>query len=356
MTKAQAIAAPRAHNVDLGFDVRRLDRFLRQTLIDLKGGIEIEPVSAAQSNPTFYVSYDNRSIVLRKQPAAINLPPSTHAIDREYRIMNALAASDVPVPKTLLYCEDASIIGTPFYLMERLVGRVFFNHALPELAKQERRAVYLAMAEMLARLHHVDWAAVGLAGYGRPAEYFSRQIARWTSQWRMAKARENVDINRLISWLPKHIPVGDEASINHGDFRLGNLMFHPTEPRIIAVLDWELSTLGHPLADVAHNCMAWQMRPNEFEGLRGLNLTELGIPSQDDYLGHYLACSERQQGITTFHLVFSLFRCAVILEGIAARGRASNASSEDAVDLHTQSAALARRAVELIEQMRRDPR
>jgi len=356
MTKAHAIEAPRAPNVDLGFDVRRLDRFLRQTWIDLKGGIAIEPVGAAQSNPTFYVSYDNRSIVLRKQPAAINLPPLTHAIDREYRIINALAASDVPVPKTLHYCDDISIIGTPFYLMERLVGRVFFNYALPELNKQERRAIYVAMAEMMARLHQVDWAEVGLAGYGRPSDYFSRQIARWTSQWRLAKTRENVDVNCLISWLPKQIPPGDEASINHGDFRLANLMFHPTESRIIAVLDWEHSTLGHPLADVAHNCMAWHMRPNEFNGIRGLDLTELGIPSQDEYLAHYLACSERKQGITTFHLIFSLFRCAVTLEVIAASSRAGNTSSDNAVELSAQSVALARRAVELIEQTRRDGR
>ena len=201
----------------------------------------------------------------------------------------------------------------------------------------------------MARLHRVDWAALGLADYGKPGNYFSRQIARWTRQWEMSKTAENQDIERLIRWLPEHMPASDDTTINHGDFRLGNLMFHPTEPRVIAVLDWELSTLGHPLADVAYNCMAWYTASDEFSGMLGLDLQALGIPSQQEYLDHYRLCSGREEGITAFHLAFSMFRFAVILEGIASRARAGNAAADDAADVGKLCGAFARRAVEVIE-------
>ena len=217
-------------------------------------------------------------MVLRKQPSA-DILPSAHAVDREHRIMSALAGTDVPVPRMLLFHGERDVVGTPFYLMERLDGRVMADYALPGCAPAERRALYLAMAETMAKLHRVDWQAIGLADYGRPGSYFQRQVGRWTKQWQMSKTRENPDLDRVITWLPGHLPEADETTICHGDFRLGNLMFHPTEPRVVGVLDWELSTLGHPLADLAFNCMSWHTTPREYGGLLGLDLPALGIPS-----------------------------------------------------------------------------
>ena len=333
----------------LEFSPERLRSYLLEALPELKGDMRLERIGGGQSNPTFFVSFDNRAMVLRKRPAGGNLLPSAHAVDREYRVLNALANTDVPVPKTVLFCADEEIVGTPFYLMDRLDGRIFESYSLPEVPAAQRRAMYFSMADTMARLHRVDWAAIGLAGYGKPGNYFARQIARWTRQWEMSKTAENADIDLLIRWLPEHIPSNDDTSINHGDFRFGNLMFHPTEPRVIAVLDWELSTLGHPLADVAYNCMAWHTAPDEFSGMRGLDLAALGIPTQQEYLDHYRKCSGREDSITPFHLAFSMFRFAVILEGIASRALGGSAAGKNAVEVGRQSGAFARRAVEAIE-------
>lgn len=332
----------------LEFSPDQLQDWLRERLPELEGPMLFERIGGGQSNPTFFVNFDNRAMVLRKKPAGDNLLPSAHAIDREYRVLNALAATDVPVPRTVLYCEADGVIGTPFYLMERLEGRIFPDYALPGVPKDQRRAMFFSMAETMGRLHAVDWAAVGLTDYGKPGNFFSRQIARWTRQWELSKTIENADIDRLIRWLPENIPPNDDTSISHGDFRFGNLMFHPTEPRVIAVLDWELSTLGHPLADVAYNCMAWHTAPEEFYGMRGLDLNALGIPSQREYLAHYRACSGRTDSITGFHLAFSMFRFAVILEGIASRARCGSAAAADAAEVGRQAGAFARRAVQAI--------
>lgn len=317
---------------------------------ELLGAMQLERIGGGQSNPTFFVSFDNRRLVLRKQPGGGNLLPSAHAVDREYRILNALADTDVPVPRTLLYCEDREILGTPFYLMERLEGRIYSNYALPEVPPGQRRSMFMAMAETMARVHKVDWRAAGLSDFGKAGNFFLRQVTRWTRQWEMSKTSENKDIDRLIAWLPANIPAGDETTIAHGDFRLGNLMFHPTEPQVIAVLDWELSTLGHPLSDVAYNCIAWNTTPDQFDGVRGLDLEDLQIPSQDEYLAHYMACAGRSDGIQPFHLVFSLFRFAVILEGIAARARSGIATADDASQVGAQAAAFAQRATELLDE------
>jgi aminoglycoside phosphotransferase (APT) family kinase protein len=333
----------------LEFDAARLQAYLQQEVPGLAGPMRLERIGGGQSNPTFFVSFDNRAMVLRKRPAGGNLLPSAHAVDREYRILNALATTDVPVPNTILFCEDTEIIGTTFYLMERLEGRIFADYALPDVPVAERRAMYFSMAETLAHLHRVDWAAQGLADYGKPGNYFSRQIGRWTRQWTMSKTADNADIERLIKWLPENIPSSDDTSISHGDFRFGNLMFHPTEPRVIAVLDWELSTLGHPLADVAYNCMAWHTASNEFSGMLGLDLQAAGIPSQQEYLAHYRQCSGRDESITAFHLAFSMFRFAVILEGIAARALDGSAAAADAADVGKLCGAFARRAVAVID-------
>ena len=332
----------------LEFDPRRLEAFLRGALPGLDGPMTLSRVAGGQSNPTFFVSFEARAMVLRKQPAGAILP-SAHAVDREYRIMTALAGTDVPVPRTILFHAERDVVGTPFYLMERLEGRVFPQYALPRVAPAERRALYLAMADAMARLHRADWRALGLGDYGREGGYFARQIARWSGQWRSARTRDDPNVDRLIAWLPQHVPIDDETAIAHGDFRLGNLMFHPTEPRVVAILDWELSTLGHPLADVAFNCIAYRTLPEEYGGILGLDLAALGIPSEDEYLGRYYALAGRKGGVTPFHHAFALFRFALIMEGIAARARAGNAAAENAAEVGELSRAFARRAVALIE-------
>jgi aminoglycoside phosphotransferase (APT) family kinase protein len=329
-------------------DPARLDPFLRDRVPGLEGEMRIERVAGGQSNPTFFVTFANRRLVLRKKPDGPVLP-SAHAVDREYRVLTALGATDVPVPRTILYTDDAEIIGTPFYLMERQEGRVVHDNALPGFEPAGRRAVYRSMAETLARLHAVDPAAVGLGDFGRPAGYFSRQIARWTRQWELSRTRELADIERLIDWLPAHVPPDDTAAIVHGDFRLGNLMLHPTEPRVIGILDWELSTLGHPLADLAHAAMAWHSTPAEFGGLVGLDREALGIPDEAEFLRAYEANGGHGLRLQPFHHAMALFRFAVIFEGIAARAQAGNASADNAALVGRLSARFARRAVEVIE-------
>ncbi len=333
--------------VVIDLDRRALGGFLRTAVDGFTGPITVTPVGEGQSNPTYVVSSPERSVVLRKQPAGPILQ-SAHAVDREYRILTALAATDVPVPRTILFHAGREVVGTPFFLMERLEGRVFPDSALPGIAPGERRAIYLAMAGTLARLHRVDWRAHGLADFGRQGNYWERQISRWTRQWRASRTREDANVERLAAWLPAHVPPGDETAIAHGDFRLGNLMFHPVEPRVVGVLDWELSTLGHPLADLAFNCIAWWTGPGEYRGLRGLDLAALGIPSQAEYVEHYRVLAGRTDGLAPFHEAFALFRMAVILEGIAARARAGSAAASNAAEVGGLSAVFAERAVERI--------
>lgn len=332
----------------MDFDQERLQDGLRRELPDLRGVMRLERIGGGQSNPTYFVSFDNRQMVLRKQPGS-NLLPSAHAIDREYRVMQALANSELPVPTMILYHEGRELIGTPFYLMERLQGRVFSHCELPGMAPAERRAIYLAMAETMARLHKVDWAAIGLADYGRQGGYFSRQIARWGKQWDMSRTTANADIDQLIPWLGANLPDESETTISHGDFRLGNLMFHPTEARVIAVLDWELSTLGHPLADVAFNCMAFHTLASEYGGIRGLDLQALGIPGESEYLRHYYRAAGRRDGVTAFHFAFALFRMAVIFQGIAARAASGNAVGDNAAEVGLLARAFAHRAAEFMD-------
>lgn len=330
------------------FDVNRLEQFLKNKLPELRGPMQVNRIGGGQSNPTFFVSFDNRELVLRKQPAS-TLLPSAHAVDREFRVMQALSQTTVPVPHVVLFHAERDVVGTPFYIMEKLPGRVFSECALPNMTPHERKAIYLGMAEAMAALHQVDWAAIGLSDYGREGSYFSRQLARWSRQWAMSKTRDDAAIELLIQWLGKNMPNESETTISHGDFRLGNLMFHPTEPRVVGILDWELSTLGHPLADVAFNCMAFRTLPEEYGGIRGLDLNALGIPLEADYLNHYYKCSGRTDGVTAFHFAFALFRMAVIFEGIAARAASGNAASSDAAQVGGLSAAFAARALEFVD-------
>jgi aminoglycoside phosphotransferase (APT) family kinase protein len=341
-----ALAGIRLVTESSEFAPARLDAYLRGSLPDLSGPMRIERIAGGQSNPTYFVSYPERRLVLRKQPSG-KLLPSAHAVDREYRVITALAATEVPVPRTVLFCADPAIIGTPFYVMERLEGRVFHDATLPGIAPDDRRKMFRSMAETLAALHNVEPQACGLADYGRAGNYFARQIRRWSQQWAVSQTRGDANIDRLIAWLPDHVPEDDLSTIVHGDYRVGNLMFHPTEPRVIAVLDWELSTLGHPLADLAHSCIAWHSRPDEYGGLLGFDLAGLGIPSGSDYQGEYHAAARHASPMTNFHMAFALFRWAVIFEGIAARAQAGTATGNNAVETGRLSGLFAQRAADL---------
>jgi aminoglycoside phosphotransferase (APT) family kinase protein len=329
------------------FDHVLLERFARRELADSRGEFLIERVAGGQSNPTYFVTLGKRRMVLRKKPAGETLP-SAHAVDREHRVLSALATTDVSVPKTILFCDDLSVVGTPFYLMERLDGRVFHDASLPGVAPGEREVMILGMARTLAKLHDVDPSSVGLGDFGRPSGYFQRQIRRWTKQYELARWRDLPDVATLIKWLPKHLPPDDAARICHGDFRMGNLIFHPTEPRVVGVLDWELSTLGHPLADLAFSALPWITDPDEYGGFRGLDLGSLGIPERDSYVECYFASRQtpEEQGLAPFHTAFALFRMAVIFEGIAARARTGNAAANNAAEVGELSSVFARRAVE----------
>jgi len=331
------------------FDAASLERWLRPRLEGAAGAFALERAAGGQSNPTFFVTIGDLRLVMRKKPAG-DVLPSAHAVDREFRVISALAATDVPVPRAVLFCADDHVVGTPFYVMERLDGRVFHDAALPGVSPAERTAMYFAMAETLARLHDVDPDAVGLPDFGRAGNYFERQIRRWINQYQLARWRDLPDLERVIAWLPEHLPPEEPTRICHGDFRIGNLMFHRTEPRVIGVLDWELSTLGQPLADVAFSALGWVTTPEEYGGLQGLDHAALGIPAREDYLARYLASRRTAvpHPIQPFHTIFALFRFAVIFEGIAARARAGSAAADNAADVGELAPVFARRAAETI--------
>ncbi|OZI34007.1 phosphotransferase family protein [Bordetella genomosp. 10] len=299
------------------------------------------PLSGGQSNPTYLLEDKDGCRVLRKQPPG-QLLPSAHAVDREYRVMSALADTDVPVPPMLHYCDDRAIVGTPFYLMGYARGRVFMDPALPGLAPDERRAIYGEAGRVLAALHRVEPARVGLADYGRAGGYYARQVARWSRQYRETETQRIPAMEALIDWLPRHLPPEEGASLVHGDYRLDNLVFDPEAPRAIALLDWELSTLGHPLADLAYHCMCWRISPALWRGIAGLDLDSLGIPGEAEFVADYC----RARGIRPpdnwdFYLAYSFFRIAAILQGVYARGLAGNAAGDDAHEMGARVAPLA---------------
>ena len=319
------------------FDPAPLAGFLRGTFG--AGPVQLERIGGGQSNPSYFVDAGRRRLVLRKQPAGPILK-GAHAIDREYRVLRALSATEVPVPEAVLYHDSPDLIGTPFYLMERVAGRVFTDTSLAALPKGERRAIWMAVAETLAALHRVDPGAVGLEDFGRPGSYFARQIARWDRQYRDSSGGQVAEIEALYDWLVARMPPDDGAvSICHGDFRLGNLMFAPDAPRVVAVLDWELSTLGHPLADLGFCAMPWHTAPAEYGGLLGLDLAAEGLPDETAFVARYRAARPESGPLEPFHVAFALYRFAVIFVGIADRARAGTAADARAGDL----APLARR-------------
>ena len=322
-------------------DIEALSAWLSTHLEGFQGPLRIEMFKGGQSNPTYKLITPAQSYVMRAKPGPVaKLLPSAHAIEREFAVMSGLYGTEVPVARMYCLCEDESVIGRAFYVMEFVQGRVMWDQALPGMDTQERGAIYDEMNRVISALHTVNFADRGLAAYGKPGNYFERQIGRWSKQYVASITQPIVEMDRLMEWLPTHIPAGarDESvvSIVHGDYRLDNLMFHPTEPRVLAVLDWELSTLGHPLADFSYHCMAWHIPPGAFRGIGGLDVQSLGIPSEDEYIRRYCA----RTGLTTpdalkadwnFYLAYNLFRIAAILQGIAKRVEAGTASSAQAV-------------------------
>ena len=311
------------------FDERALAAYLAQHVEGFAGALTVRQFVGGQSNPTYYLAAGGREYVLRRKPPG-KLLPSAHAVDREYRVITALAGTGVPVPRTYVLCEDPSVIGTVFFVMECVHGRLFTQPWLADIAPAERAARFDAMNDVLARLHRVDWRAVGLEGFGRPGNYFARQIHRWITQYRASETERIESMERLIDWLPAHVPADDETTVVHGDYRPGNMIVHETEPRVAAVLDWELSTLGHPLADLGYNCIPYHLG-SDLDGMADRDLAALGIPSEKDYLATYCHRVGRD-GIEDFdfYVAFSLFRLAAIAQGIMGRVLAGTASDPNA--------------------------
>ena len=330
------------------FDEAALASYLRGKLDGAGRPMSVRQFHGGQSNPTFVLAFANERYVLRKKPPG-ELLPSAHAVDREYRVQKALAGSGLPLAEMLLFCADESIIGTAFYIMERMRGRVYHTLIPEDMSAAERAAVYDDMNRCLAILHGVDVNSVGLADFGRPGSYFARQLRRWGKQYVASKQREIPAMDRLLEWLPEHLPEDDETTIVHGDYRLGNLMIHDRRPEVIAVFDWELSTLGHPLADLGYNLQPYYSDHEAHLGLEGADLVALGIPDRDAYVEAYCRRTGRAVFDPTFHVAFSLFRSAAIVEGVYARGLAGNASSSDAASYGRLTAPYAERAWALVE-------
>ena len=321
------------------FDTVALEQWLRQHMAGFEGPLQVEMFKGGQSNPTYKLNTPNASYVMRAKPGPVaKLLPSAHAIEREFKVMHGLHGTGVPVAQMHVLCEDESIIGRAFYVMEFMQGRVLWDQALPGMSTTERREIYLEMNRVIAALHAVDHKAQGLENYGKPGNYFDRQIGRWSKQYVASVTQPISEMDKLMAWLPANMPESARADLTcivHGDFRLDNLIFHPTEPRVLAVLDWELSTLGHPLADFSYHCMSWHIPPGSFRGIGGLDHAALGIPLEDEYIDLYC----QRSGITTlealkkdwnFYLAYNMFRIAAILQGIAKRVEDGTASSEQA--------------------------
>ena len=353
MTDPSNFTGTRAVSDQHAVDLVALCAWLQTQVPGFEGPLQVEMFKGGQSNPTYKLITPTTAYVMRAKPGPVaKLLPSAHAIEREYQVMSALQGSDVPVARMLALCEDESVIGRAFYIMECVNGRVMWDQSLPALEKSQRGAVYDEMNRVLAELHKVKPSAVGLEGYGKPGNYFERQIGRWSKQYVASITQPIPEMDQLMDWLPQNIPAmaRDESmvSIVHGDYRLDNLMFHPTEPRVLAVLDWELSTLGHPLADFSYHCMAWHIPPGAFRGIGGLDVVSLGIPTEAEYIARYcertgFATPAQLQADWNFYLAYNLFRLAAILQGIAKRVEMGTASSAQAVT----SAAGARPLAEL---------
>jgi len=334
------------------FDVAALERYLKAHLPGLRGPLKVRQFRGGQSNPTFLLAgADGTAYVLRKQPAGVLLP-SAHAVDREFRVISALYGTGFPVARPVCFCEDRSVIGTLFYLMGYVAGRNFWDPTLPGMGPAERGAIYDEMNRVLVRLHMLDFSAAGLAAFGKPGNYFARQIARWSMQYRASQTEPIAAMEKLLKWLPQNIPQADETTLVHGDYRLDNMIFHPSEPTVLAVVDWELATLGHPLADFSYHVMLWRVAAGETRGLRGVDLPSLGIPTEKEYVAAYCRRTGRagvEPRVWEFCMAYNLFRIACIRQGILRRvvdGTAASRHAREAGGRARESAELAWQQVE----------
>jgi aminoglycoside phosphotransferase (APT) family kinase protein len=319
----------------LQFDSVALERYLAAHLEGFRGPLQVEQFEGGQSNPTYRLTApDGRRFVLRRKPPG-KLLPSAHAVDREFAVTRALHLNGFPVARPWLLCEDESVAGTPFVLIDYVEGRVFWEQSLPELPKEMRASIWQEMCRVIAVLHKTDYRAIGLEAFGKPSSYCERQIARWSKQYRASETERIPAMDNLIEWLPRNVPPQTSDSIVHGDFRLDNMIFHPSEPKILAVIDWELSTLGDPLADFAYHCLSWHVPPGHFRGIAGLDLLALGLPTEREHVARYCDLTGKD-GIDPahwdFYIAYNLFRIAAILQGIMKRVVEGTAASAQALD------------------------
>ena len=331
-------------------DVAALEKFLGFKIS------AIEQFKGGQSNPTYRIkSQEGRAFVLRRKPPG-KLLPSAHAVDREYKVIKALHPTGFPVAKPHVLCEDDSVIGTAFYVMDYVEGRVLWDPALPGMTRAQRAAIWDEQNRVISQLHLIDYRAVGLEEFGKPGNYIGRQVERWSKQYRASETQRIEAMDNLIGWLPKNIPPEAGTSVVHGDFRLDNTIFHPSEPRILAVLDWELSTLGDPLADFAYHCMSWHIPPDKFRGIAGLNIQELGIPGEAEYVSWYCKRTGRKSidpSHWDFYLAYNLFRIAAICQGIAKRVLDGTAASTFAQEAASKTVPLAQLGWQQVEKILR---
>ena len=316
------------HRIDLG----RLEDFLKKRLEGFRGPLQVEQFKGGQSNPTYRITAGGKRYALRRKPPG-KLLPSAHAVDREFKVIKALHSVGFPVARPYVLCEDDAVIGTAFYLMDCIEGRILWDQSLPGMSRAERRAIWEELNRVIALLHSIDYEAVGLGDFGKAGSYIERQVGRWSKQYIASETEKIEAMDNLIAWLPRNIPAADETTIVHGDYRLDNTVFHPGEPRILAVLDWELSTLGDPLADFAYHCMSWHIPPGKFRGIEGLPLEELGIPGEREYVEMYFKRTGRKRvepSVWDYYMAYNLFRLAAICQGIAKRVVDGTASSEHA--------------------------
>ena len=328
------------------FDEQSLGRFMSAHVDGFTPPVRVEQFKGGQSNPTYRLTDGaGRRYVLRRKPPG-KLLPSAHAVDREFRVISALNRTDVPTPRAYALSEDESVVGTPFYIMEYCDGRVLWDPLLPDVPKEGRRDIYRAKFEALARLHRVDHAALGLSDFGRPGSYVARQISRWGKQYKASETEKIESMDRLFDWLPANLPANDETVLVHGDYRLDNMIFHATEPRVLGIIDWEISTLGDPLAELSYLCMLWRT-PKDWGGLLGHDLDALGLPTESEMVDYYSSLSKRsvpEAALWEFYMAYNLFRVSCIRQGVYARsldGTASNVRAADSGKLVKPAADLA---------------
>jgi aminoglycoside phosphotransferase (APT) family kinase protein len=337
------------------FDIGALERYMRANIEGFRGPLRVEQFKGGQSNPTYRLAAgDGKAYVMRRKPPG-KLLPSAHAVDREYRVITALAKTGFPVARSYALCTDESVIGTMFYVMDCVDGRVLWDPQLPGIPREERAALFDEMNRVIAQLHTTDYAAIGLGDYGKPGNYFQRQIDRWSRQYKASETEPIEAMDRLIEWLPRNVPAIDATSIVHGDFRVDNMIFHKTEPRVLAVIDWELSTLGHPLADFSYHMMAWRLSSAEYRGLRGCDLAAMGIPTESEYLARYLertGLAAPSETDWTFCMAYNMFRAAAIFQGVMARALAGNAASERAMETGRRARPMAGAGWSLVQDLR----